>query len=193
MNLAELEAQVTRLEDIHEIENLERIYGFYFDSRKMKEVVDLFSENAESVEIESHGVYYGKAGVIKMYLENAGTFTLNLVNCIISNCTSANFAHISNAPTINRSYTLVRDSTMSAYAGAGNLDSTDPWLVVLADNGGALPTHALALGSPCVDAGTSTGAPATDARGTARPKGAAYDMGAFEANRPRRTQSGRPC
>lgn len=38
----------------------------------MKDVVDLFSENAESVEIESHGVYYGKKGVIKMYLENAG-------------------------------------------------------------------------------------------------------------------------
>lgn len=72
MTIAELEAQVTRLEDIHEIENLERIYGFYFDGRRMKEVVDLFSENAESVEIESHGVYYGKAGVKKMYVENAG-------------------------------------------------------------------------------------------------------------------------
>jgi hypothetical protein len=70
--LEELDREVTRLEDIHEIENLERIYGFYFDSRKMKEVVDLFSEDAESVEIESHGVYFGKEGVRRMYLGTTG-------------------------------------------------------------------------------------------------------------------------
>ena len=67
MNLQELEAQVTHLEDVHEIENLERIYGFYFDSKQTNKILDLFSENAESVEIESHGVYYGKEGVRKMY------------------------------------------------------------------------------------------------------------------------------
>jgi hypothetical protein len=72
MNLQELEAQVTHLEDVHEIENLERIYGFYFDSRQMNKILDLFSENAESVEIESHGVYYGKEGVRKMYGLAAG-------------------------------------------------------------------------------------------------------------------------
>jgi hypothetical protein len=72
MNLEELEAEVTRLEDIQEIENLERIYGYYFDTRKMKEIVDLFSENTESVEIESHGQFLGKEGVRKMYLQGAG-------------------------------------------------------------------------------------------------------------------------
>jgi hypothetical protein len=70
MNIEQLEAEVTRLEDIHEIENLERIYGFYFDSRKMKEIVDLFSENTESVEIESHGQYLGKKGARTMYWQN---------------------------------------------------------------------------------------------------------------------------
>ena len=40
MNLEELEAEVTRLEDIQEIENLERIYGYYFDTRRMKEILD---------------------------------------------------------------------------------------------------------------------------------------------------------
>jgi hypothetical protein len=72
MNLEELEAEVTRLEDIHEIENLERIYGYYFDTRRMKEIVDLFSEDTESVEIESHGQFLGKEGVRKMYLQGAG-------------------------------------------------------------------------------------------------------------------------
>ncbi len=71
-SLAELEKEVTRLEDIQAIENLERIYGFYFDARKMREVYDLFSENTESVEIESHGQFLGKAGVRKMYLEAVG-------------------------------------------------------------------------------------------------------------------------
>jgi hypothetical protein len=72
MNLEELEAEVTRLEDIHEIENLERMYGYYFDTRRMKEIVDLFSEETESVEIESHGQFLGKEGVRKMYLVGAG-------------------------------------------------------------------------------------------------------------------------
>ncbi len=72
MTLEELEAEVTRLEDIHEIENLERMYGYYFDTRQMKEIVDLFSEDTASVEIESHGQFLGKVGVRKMYLEGAG-------------------------------------------------------------------------------------------------------------------------
>jgi hypothetical protein len=72
MTLEELEAQVIRLEDIHEIENLERIYGFYFDSRWLREVCDLFSDETESVEIESHGQFLGKEGVRKMYLDAVG-------------------------------------------------------------------------------------------------------------------------
>jgi hypothetical protein len=70
--LAELENQVTRLEDIQAIEDLERIYGYYFDTRQMEKVFDLFSEDAESVEIESHGKYLGKEGVRRMYLGAAG-------------------------------------------------------------------------------------------------------------------------
>ncbi len=72
MTLEELEAEVTRLEDIYEIENLERIYGYYFDTRQMDKIYDLFSENTESVEIESHGQYLGKEGVRKMYLQAVG-------------------------------------------------------------------------------------------------------------------------
>jgi hypothetical protein len=68
----QLEKEVTRLEDIQAIEDLERIYGYYFDTRQLDKVVDLFSENAESVEIESHGQYLGKEGVRKMYLGAAG-------------------------------------------------------------------------------------------------------------------------
>jgi hypothetical protein len=73
MDLNALEVQITRLEDIHEIENLERIYGYYFDTRQTEKIVDLFSqEHTESVEIESHGQYFGIEGVKKMYLIGAG-------------------------------------------------------------------------------------------------------------------------
>jgi hypothetical protein len=52
----------------------------------------------------------------------------------------------------------------------------------LADNGGPVQTMALGGGSPCIDAGDFLGgnAPTTDARGTARPSGIGYDMGAYE-------------
>lgn len=38
----------------------------------------------------------------------------------------------------------------------------------------------LQLGSPAIDAGTSTNAPSTDLEGTSRPQGSAYDIGAYE-------------
>jgi hypothetical protein len=41
--------------------------------------------------------------------------------------------------------------------------------------------YQLQSGSPAIDAGSATGAPATDFAGTARPQGAAVDIGAFEA------------
>jgi parallel beta-helix repeat protein len=38
----------------------------------------------------------------------------------------------------------------------------------------------LNAGSPCIDAATSVGAPATDREGTPRPQGGGFDMGAYE-------------
>jgi hypothetical protein len=73
MTLAELEKHVQRMEDIQEIENLQKIYGYYFETGRLQEVVDLFSEdNTESVEITDHGLFKGKQGVKKMYLEWMG-------------------------------------------------------------------------------------------------------------------------
>ncbi len=67
MNLEELEKQVQLQEDIQEIEHLQRKYGYYFDTNMWAEIVDLFSDNAESVEIVDHGVFYGKKGVRRIY------------------------------------------------------------------------------------------------------------------------------
>jgi CSLREA domain-containing protein len=63
----------------------------------------------------------------------------------------------------------------------GDLPKTDPKLGPLADNGGPTRTQALLPGSPGIDGGGAEGCPKTDQRGTARPQGAACDIGAFEA------------
>ena len=58
--------------------------------------------------------------------------------------------------------------------GTGNI-SSDPLLIgTLGSNG-----HVRA-DSPCIDAGSATGAPGTDARGVTRPQGSGVDMGAYE-------------
>ncbi len=54
----------------------------------------------------------------------------------------------------------------------------DALLATLSNNGGPTSTLALQGGSPAIDAGTSTGAPASDQRGF--PRVGAVDIGAFE-------------
>ena len=55
MDLEELEKHVILMEDIQEIENLQMIYGYYFETQQNEEIVALFSEeNTESVEITDH-------------------------------------------------------------------------------------------------------------------------------------------
>ena len=72
MDIAELEKQVTRQEDILEIEQLQMKYGYYFDTQRFQDVVDLFSENTESAEITDHGLFLGKKGVRMLYLDWIG-------------------------------------------------------------------------------------------------------------------------
>lgn len=72
-----------------------------------------------------------------------------------------------------------------------DIDTDDPRLRALDDNGGPTKTLGLAFGSPAIDAATGTTCPATDQRGQARPvdgdgaNGKACDLGAFELNPPR--------
>ena len=71
-SLEELQARITRLEDIKQIEKLQRMYGYYLDYNEYQKVVDLFSDNVESVEISDYGVYKSKKGVKRFYLELLG-------------------------------------------------------------------------------------------------------------------------
>jgi hypothetical protein len=67
-----LQARIQRLEDIEEIEKLQGIYGYYRDYFEWEKIVDLFADQAESVEIADSGVYKGKEGVKRFYLKLMG-------------------------------------------------------------------------------------------------------------------------
>ena len=62
-----LEDKVRTLEDIEEIKKLQRIYGYYLDNDMHDDVIGLFSDNTESVEVADRGVFLGKEGVRKFF------------------------------------------------------------------------------------------------------------------------------
>ena len=67
--IQELQKRIQRLEDIKQIERLQRIYGYYHDYEEWEKIVDLFSDNAESVEIADHGVYKGKESIRRYFID----------------------------------------------------------------------------------------------------------------------------
>lgn len=67
-----IEEQLTAIQDVEEIKKLQRAYGFYLDNRLWDEIVDLFSDNTESLEISDGGVYLGKTGVKRFFKDFLG-------------------------------------------------------------------------------------------------------------------------
>ncbi len=69
MDIQEMEKRLQRVEDILEIDKLEKIYGYYLDYGQNEKVLDMFSDNAESIEISDRGVFKGKEGIRKFFLK----------------------------------------------------------------------------------------------------------------------------
>lgn len=71
------------------------------------------------------------------------------------------------------------DGVLNDHVGS-SASPIDALLGLLQDNGGPLPTQALASESPAVNAGDNATCEMTDERGLSRPHGPACDIGAFE-------------
>jgi len=121
------------------------------------------------------GVNFGNTGIVSVtnsiIAYNAAVSAADVAN-VTSNCTFQN--------------NLIRNGDGSdgiADNADGNLIGSsaapiDPKLAPLALNGSATMTHALLAGTPALDAGRISGAPATDQRGVTR--STIPDIGAFE-------------
>jgi len=72
MNLEELGKRLQAVEDILQIDKLEKIYGYYLDNGQNQKIVDLFSDNAESIEISDRGVFKGKDGIRRFFFRYLG-------------------------------------------------------------------------------------------------------------------------
>ena len=57
--LADLDRRAGVQQDIRDIENLQRIYGYYLDRNQWDQIADLFADNG-TIEIAQRGVYVGK-------------------------------------------------------------------------------------------------------------------------------------
>ena len=64
--VALMQQEVTRLEAENEIENLQRIFGFYFDKNQWTQAADLFTADA-TLEWGGSGVYEGKDRILAYF------------------------------------------------------------------------------------------------------------------------------
>lgn len=116
------------------------------------------------------------------------TVLTQLKNTLAAANTGANFSTLgTNATLTSQGHNLDSDGSSGFGNGVGgNLVGTagnpiNALLAALANNGGPTTTHALLPGSPAINAGNNTGAPATDQRGIARPQQPTADIGAYES------------
>jgi len=63
-----LTEQLTRLQDIEEIKQLQYKYGYYMDKCLYKQVVSLFADNPDARVTWMGGIWKGKSGVKRVYV-----------------------------------------------------------------------------------------------------------------------------
>src|SRR5690606_16829622 len=64
-----LDARITRLEDMNQIERLQRTYGYFVDKSQWTQLSELFADNA-TLEIGGKGIFLGKERVLE-YMHTA--------------------------------------------------------------------------------------------------------------------------
>jgi hypothetical protein len=108
---------------------------------------------------------------------------LDVTNSIVAgNSLPVDFANGSAATSLS-GYNLYGGTNGPLTSGTGDqFNVADAKLGPLQDNGGPTFTHALLCGSPAINAGSNSNAPATDQRGFTRIVGGTIDIGSFEYN-----------
>jgi hypothetical protein len=125
------------------------------------------------------GVGGGSVNGGNVYVEGAGTSAVTVINTIVASPVGSGVANCTgDGSFVSLGHNLESANTCQ-FSLASDINSVDPRLGPLADNGGPTQTRALLAGSLAIDAGTGAGL-TTDQRGVARPQGAASDIGAFE-------------
>jgi uncharacterized repeat protein (TIGR01451 family) len=109
----------------------------------------------------------------------AGVALMSLRNNVFANNASLNVSTGGVGVTTSLGGNVSSDA--SGGGGPGDLINANALLAPLGSYGGPTQTYALLPGSPAINAGTSTGAPAADQRGIARPQLVGIDSGAFES------------
>jgi len=64
-----LDKRITRLEDLNQIERLQRTYGYFVDKSQWKQLTELFTDDA-TLEIGGKGIFTGKPRVLE-YMQTA--------------------------------------------------------------------------------------------------------------------------
>jgi hypothetical protein len=107
------------------------------------------------------------------YYSSSSTIT----NCILwgdSGVTDAKEIYNDGPESFPATAVVTYSCVQGGYDGTGNISIAPLFADAAHDD------YTLQSGSPCIDTGTSDGAPDTDILGVARPQGSGYDMGAYE-------------
>lgn len=64
-----LDARITRLEDLNQIERVQRAYGYFVDKSQWRQLAELFTDDA-TLEIGGKGIFLGKSRVLE-YMQTA--------------------------------------------------------------------------------------------------------------------------
>jgi predicted outer membrane repeat protein len=126
-------------------------------------------------------------GAIHLSAADGGVAAASLGNAVLWNDSAVGAGAeiaLAGGATATLAHGVVDGGCPAGVACSGAFISADPRLGVLADNGGATPTHLPGAGSSAVDAGDDATCEADDQRGLARPQGTHCDLGAVEAGPP---------
>ncbi|MCB2008525.1 MAG: DUF4347 domain-containing protein, partial [Rhodoferax sp.] len=134
------------------------------------------SATLQNVTIAGNAANPGGGGGI--FVPNAGSPTVTLRNVLLANNTNGNLNKDDNSSGVISLGNNLSTANNAELNQTTDLKSVTANIGALADNGGFTRTHALLPTSVAVNAGSTTGAPATDQRGGVR--FGAPDIGAFE-------------